>query len=181
MTRSSRKKQRRIISEEFNACGCRDNCAHLGLLEAVEDTQEVNAIGEWEELIFAVDSGATETVMNDQQVTSIPTVSGNKIKTKYRTANGEIIENEGEKDMLMCTSEGINRIIKAQVTEVRRPLMSVSKLVKAGNTVVFDQQGSYIYDKDTGETMSLQEDNGMYVLKSWVQKASGFHGFEGNP
>ena len=59
--------------------------------------------------------------------------------------------------------------------------MSVSKLVKAGNTVVFDQQGSYIYDKDTGETMSLQEDNGMYVLKSWVQKASGFHGFEGNP
>ena len=95
--------------------------------------------------------------------------------------DGEIIENEGEKDMLMSTSEGINRIIKAQVTEVRRPLMSVSKLVKNGYSVVFDPVGSYIYDGDTGETMSLQEDNGMYLLKTWVKKATDFHGYGGNP
>ena len=119
--------------------------------------------------------------MNDKQVTSIPTVSGSKMKTRYKTANGEIIENEGEKDMLMSTTEGVSRIIKAQVTEVRRPLMSVSKLVKAGNTVVFDPTGSYIYDGYTGDLMNLQEDNGMYLLKTWVQKASGFHGFGGNP
>ena len=122
------------MAEEFNACGCQDKCGHLAFLESIKDTEEVNAVSEWEELVFAVDSGATETVMSDQQVTSIPTVSGSKIKTQYRTANGEVIENEGEKDMLMNTTEGVSRIIKAQVTEVRRVLMSVSKLVKAGNT-----------------------------------------------
>ena len=121
-SRRAKRKQKRLIADEFNACGCQDNCGHLAFLESIRDTEEVNAVSEWEELVFAVDSGATETVMSDQQVTSIPTVSGSKIKTQYRTANGEVIENEGEKDMLMSTNEGVSRIIKAQVTEVRRPL-----------------------------------------------------------
>ena len=64
--------------------------------------------------------------------------------------------------------EGIKRGIKAQVCEVNKALLSVSKLVQAGNRVVFDPQGSYIEDTTTGEQMWLKEVGGMYTLKMWV-------------
>ena len=44
------------------------------------------------------------------------------------------MDNEGEKHMVMSSTEGVDRMVTAQVTEVSKPLMSFSKLVKAGNT-----------------------------------------------
>ena len=41
-------------------------------------------------------------------------------------------------------------------------------MAKAGNRVVFDEDGSYIEDKNTGERMWLKEKDGMYMLKLWV-------------
>jgi len=35
---------------------CTDECCRLGLLETVSPIEEFNAVGEWEELVFAVDS-----------------------------------------------------------------------------------------------------------------------------
>ena len=52
----------------------------------------------------------------------------------------------------------------AQVCDVNKALLSVSKMVKAGNRVIFDPEGSYIEDKNTGECMNLKEKNGMYML-----------------
>ena len=54
-------------------------------------------------------------------------------------------------------------------------------MVKAGYTTVFSPEGSYIVDGYTQEIMNLQEVNGMFMLKGWIQATSGFHGFEGNP
>ena len=62
----------------------------------------------------------------------------------------------------------MNRNITAQVCDVNKALMSVKKLVAAGNRVVFDQEGSFIEDKATKEKMWLREENGMYMLKLWV-------------
>ena len=39
----------------------------------------------------------------------------------------------------------------------------------AGNRVVFDESGSFIEDKRSGEKMWLREDNGMYMLKMYVK------------
>ena len=39
----------------------------------------------------------------------------------------------------------------AAVTDVDDALLSVSKVVKAGNRVVFDESGSYIEHKTSGE------------------------------
>jgi len=107
--------------------------------------------------------------------------AASKSGVKYALANGETVENEGEKHMMASSGEGVNRMITAQVTEVSKPLMSVSKLVKAGNTVVFSPEGSYVYDGYNGETMNLEARNAMYMLKVWVKPASGFHGFGGKP
>ena len=59
---------------------------------------------------------------------------------------------------------------KVQVTEVNKALLSVSRIVKAGNRVVFDEDGSYIEDKSTGEWIDLRERNGLYHLTMWVPK-----------
>ena len=56
---------------------------------------------------------------------------------------------------------------------MNKGLLSVSKLVKAGKKVVFEEKGSYIEDVRTKEVMRLREVGGMYMLKMWVQKGSG--------
>ena len=39
------------------------------------------------------------------------------------------------------------------------------------NTVVFTREGSFIEDDNTGEIISINEENGMYVLSMWVKKS----------
>ena len=51
---------------------------------------------------------------------------------------------------------------------VTKALLSVKKVVAAGNRVVFEEKGGYIEDCTTGERMWLEEADGMYVLKMWV-------------
>ena len=72
------------------------------------------------------------------------------------------------------SEEGTERNMTAQVCDVNKALLSVKKVVKAGNRVVFDEDGSYIEDKQTGEKMWMEENNGMYILKLWVRAKSGF-------
>ena len=72
------------------------------------------------------------------------------------------------------SEEGTERNMTAQVCDVNKALLSVKRVVKAGNRVVFDEDGSYIEDKQTGEKMWMEENNGMYILKLWVRAKSGF-------
>ena len=64
----------------------------------------------------------------------------------------------------------------AQVCDVNKPLMSVHKLVQTGHRVIFDDGGSWIEDKATGECIDLKESGGMYMLRMWVptNSRSGF-------
>ena len=54
----------------------------------------------------------------------------------------------------------------AQVCDVSKALLSVSKMVNAGNRVVFEKGGSYVEDVETRERMYMR----MYMLKLWVKK-----------
>ena len=54
---------------------------------------------------------------------------------------------------------------------MNKALLSVKKVVNAGNRVVFDsEEGSYIEDKVTKERMWMREENSMYMLRLWVKK-----------
>ena len=46
-------------------------------------------------------------------------------------------------------------------------------MIKAGNRVVFDSEGSYIEDKVTLERMHMIEEGRMCMLKIWATPASG--------
>ena len=61
-------------------------------------------------------------------------------------------------------------MMTAQVCDVSKPLLSVRKVVNAGNKVTFSQEGCFIEDGKTGEWTKLDEKGGLYVLRAWVRK-----------
>ena len=63
-----------------------------------------------------------------------------------------------------------------QVAGVSKALGAVSRIVGAGNRVIFDDPntvGSYIQDKQTGKCTPLRQHNGVYYLDVWVREGDG--------
>ena len=131
---------------------------------------------EWEEVEMAVDSGATETVVGESMLPGVETKPGEASRrgVQYEVANGDRIDNLGEKKFTCVVEEGCECDMKAQVCDVNKALLSVREMAQAGNRVVFDADGSYIENKETGNRVRMQEQGGMYTLKLWVQHP--FHG-----
>ena len=125
----------------------------------------------WEEIFMTVDSSASETVVGKEMLEGVPTMEGEASRrgVQYEVMNGIRIPNLGEKKFSGYTSEGIVKNLTAQVCEVNKALLSVKKVVQAGNKVVFDSDGSFIEDKITGQKLWLKEENGMYKLQMWVR------------
>ena len=67
--------------------------------------------------------------------------------------------NLGEKKVFFKTLDGV-----FQVTHARKPLASVSKMVKKGNRVIFAPSGSYIENIATKKRIDMQEVNGTYQI-----------------
>ena len=61
--------------------------------------------------------------------------------------------------------------IEFNVADVRKPLASAARMVKSGNRIVLDDEGSYILNKATGETMEVKTHKDMFVFD--VQFESG--------
>ncbi len=139
-----------------------------------ESVNAVDADDEWEKIEFHVDSGATETVLSEAMLMCVATKPGLAMKQgiKYEVANGVRIDNLGEKNFKGMSKEGFFRSMTAQVCDVNKALLSVKKVIAAGNQVVFgSKEGSYIESNATGERMWLEERGGMYILELWVKKA----------
>ena len=104
-------------------------------------------------------------------LTNIAATEGSAFKrgVQYEVASGELIDNLGEKNFVGFSEGGEARGLTAQVCDVNKALLSVKRMVAAGNRVVFEPAGGYIEDLGTGETMQLKEQGGMYMLKLWVQ------------
>ena len=141
-----------------------------------EGFNAVQVGGAWEEIEFALDSGATETVVPEDALQAVETREGaaSRRGVEYEIATGTKIPNLGEKRFESVSEGGSVRSITAQVCEVNKALMSVKKVMSSGNRVVFDDEGSYIQSKTTGEVMWLREDKGMFMIKLFVSKERGF-------
>ena len=128
---------------------------------------------------MAVDSGASESVVSDEMITSVETVEGYAMRkgVRYEVADGTLIPNLGEKQFVAVGDGGVVRQMKAQVCDVNKALLSVHRVVQAGNRVAFSSQGGFVQDEGTGEKMPLEEKGGRRVLKL-CSKAQGFSGQE---
>ena len=87
----------------------------------------------------------------------------------YKLADGSYIPNKGRKVFKAVTDEGWERKLTTQVTDVDRPLLSVSAIVKGGKRVVFDPRGSFMEDSD-GQRIAMEERNGLFTLRMWIPK-----------
>lgn len=123
---------------------------------------------------ITIDSGAAESVIPRDMCQNYPTVRGmqQQMGVYYVTANGEEMENEGEKHLKLTTPQGKSKSMVFQVTDVTKPLGSVSRICSSGQQVVFNPpghpDGSYIRNLQTGDRTPLREENGTYRLHAWV-------------
>ena len=86
----------------------------------------------------------------------------------YASATGQPIHNLGEQRLQLITTEGTLRSMTFQAAPVAKPLGSVKKKCTSGHRVVFDDEGSYIQNKTTGEINRLREEHGNYFLDIWA-------------
>ena len=123
-----------------------------------------------------LDSGATETVIPKDMLMNIMSREGlaSKQGITYEVANSVRIANLGEKAFIGVTEDGQEKQINAQVCDVNKALLSVSKAVKAGNVIVFDEEGSYIENKITGQRTWLTDEGKRTPSRCWLK-----HLFEG--
>ena len=126
---------------------------------------------------ITVDSGAAESVWPENYRQEIPLLQADQAKasSRYVAANGEVMTNKGRK--LVHFRTGGEKSIKAmefQVTQVKKPLASVRRIVERGNKVVFSKEGSYIEAPD-GRRTQLVEHNGTFALEiAYAEEALGF-------
>ena len=151
-----------------------DNVRSIGMLLTIapEVISTVQDDG-WEEVNLVVDSGASETVTGPEMVQSVEAMEGGSYRqgVKYEVANGTRIPNLGTKKFVGVSGEGMTRQMKAQVCDINKGLLSVSKLVEQVNRVVFGPKGSYIEDLKTQERMYMKAWRGLYMLKLWTKSA----------
>ena len=146
------------------------------MIEVVPECVSAVEEQEWEKIELAVDSGATETVIGEDMLKNIDLKQGEAYKrgVQYEVASGELIPNLGEKKFMGICEGGEERMMTAQVCDVNKALLSVKRMVQAGNRVVFEPQGGYVEDTKTGDKIYMRDSGGMYMLKMWVRRP--FHG-----
>ena len=119
---------------------------------------------------MAIDSGAAETVIPHRLVSQHPLKDTNASRSGlcYSSATGQPIPNLGEQCFHLFTMEETFRGMTFQAAPVSKPLGSVKRICAAGHRVVFDEDGSYIENKTTGDVNMLREDKGNHMLDMWA-------------
>ena len=92
----------------------------------------------------------------------------------FYSATAEPIPNLGDIHLPMYTREGTMRGMTFRGAAVSKPLGAVKKMCRAGHFVGFDEEGSFILNKSSGEINWLREDDGNYMLDVWVPPPSTY-------
>ena len=120
------------------------------------------------------DSGACASVMPTSWRSHVPLheTQQSKAGDYYKAANGSKIYHEGERVVSMMTQEGSMRDMRFTVCDVSKALGSMSQMCRTRHRIVFNppwsEEGSFIEHADARERVWLQEEGGLYVLRTKV-------------
>ena len=133
----------------------------------------------WKAISILIDSGASDSVAPPGTFPDVKTLETNASKAgvQYTAAGGHKIHNLGMQRPFIFLQDGSRHIMSFQVAGVSKALGAVSRLVGAGNRVVFDDPstvGSFIENKTTGKKTPLRQHNGVYYLDVWVKPGCGY-------
>lgn len=134
------------------------------------------AVGDdWCELEVTVDSGACDTVMPASMAKHIKVLESRKSKAghTYEAANGNTIDNLGERICLMST-EGTaeHRVVRFQVADANKALLSITKLADMCYDCLLGKQGGYLVDTVNGDRIPTERRGTLYTMRLWVKDAS---------
>ena len=120
----------------------------------------------WKAISILIDSGASDSVAPPGTFPDVKTLETNASKAgvQYTAAGGHKIDNLGMQRPYIFLQDGSKHIMSFQVAGVSKALGAVSRLVGAGNRVVFDDPntvGSFIENKVTGKKTPLRQHNGV--------------------
>ena len=115
-------------------------------------------------LNLTLDSGAAEHVVGPSDLPHIQ-VRPSDVHATYVMANGSKASNRGEQSVIARTADGHAINFRTQVTDVHRPLMSVSRICDGGHRVVFESGGGYIESLESGERIHIRRDQNVYRLR----------------
>ena len=173
----------------YEKCGCAGEAAAQDRLQVCRNPNKetvyeqirekvhfVNSVGEdkdWASLgkgDIIVDSAADESCWPVGQGDAYPTKEASR-KMVLRTANGGDMEHYGEKEIFMKYDGGEERDpvgLRFQVTDVRKPLLAVRRLVERGNKVVLagGEEESYIMNVATGVKIPIKKKGGSFVIEA---------------
>ena len=140
-TKVSSHRNRALIKVSYLAVSGRDS----------KGVHHVNGSG-WRRVSAIMDSGSSESVAPEDTARSIPLVEteASREGQTYHTADGGVIKNKGEKTATMYSETGDQYRARYQITDVTRPLNSVSRVCGQGNNVLFTQIGGWIINHETG-------------------------------
>jgi hypothetical protein len=126
--------------------------------------------GRWERIESIVDSGATVSVMNPEMGAEYEATASaaSRAGVTYTVANGDELDNLGEKVLPVVTDEGTIRAVQPQLANVTASLTSVRQLYGSGHMVVFDGPESFIMNKTSGEINMIQDNGVNYTIGMWV-------------
>ena len=120
---------------------------------------------------MVVDSGAAENVMPRSMFTEIGIrqIERSKNGKGFKGPGGENIKNYRQRQQIMSvrTPERFVRKSTWQVADVRRPLVSASHIIQAGNDLFIGKDEAYIRKKK--EKSMLRKEGNVYVLDLFVR------------
>ena len=147
--------------------------AHQSSLLSVENGQNVSlkkvveTKDRWVKVRVTIDTGAAGHVMPEAMFPNVKLERKTQPK-KFVAANGDQIRDLGEKNIPFRTNEGVQRCITFRSANVVKPLISMQKVVRAGNVVVLDEKNPHIRNIRDGTVIKLDANNGVYTMDMWI-------------
>ena len=137
-------------------------------INSVTERNDRTRVGK--ELLAFVDSGAVDNVLPKSVCTEylLEATSKSQSGVGFKGANGSHIKHHGQRRF---RSAGSNMNTTWEVADVRKPLISASRLLERGHKLVLDEKPR-IQCKN-GDTIPVERTSRLFAVRLWVPK--GFH------
>ena len=114
-----------------------------------------------------MDSGAVGHVMPEGMFPRIKLERKTSPK-RFVATNGAHIRDLGEKTVSFKTNDGIHRCITFRSASVVKPLISMQKVVRAGNIVVLDERNPHVRNIRDGTMIKMDVNSRVYTMDMWI-------------
>ena len=117
-----------------------------------------------------VDSGAEANALPENMMQWIPLEPSSAFKVREDLPRRWRRSHPCSRREAGRTEEGQSRRIVWEVCPVKRPLLSVAEVTKAGNQVYLGEDKAFVKNNKTGQITNLRRERNVWMLDLWVKR-----------